>query len=124
MFPAVYREGGGDWRGLIACLDRVVPELPEDLAVIAGHGALSNMRELHAYLDMLKETTRIVEEHLRHGETAQQMIDAKVLARYDALGSGGAQTTDQFIVMLSKLLVPLPDPPQSGLSRAARSRSW
>lgn len=123
MFPAVYREGGGDWRGLIACLDRVVPELPEDLTVIAGHGALSNMRELHAYLDMLKETTRIVEENLRRGETAQQMIEGKVLAQYDALGSGGAQTTEQFIVMLSKLLSPLSPPPER-FDRAARSRSW
>lgn len=124
MFPAVYREGGGDWRGLIACLQRALPELPEDMTVIAGHGALSNMRELHAYLGMLEETTRIVEEHLRRGETAQQMIDAKVLAKYDALGSGGAQTTDQFIAMLGKLLVPPPGPPSSGPGRAMRSRSW
>jgi glyoxylase-like metal-dependent hydrolase (beta-lactamase superfamily II) len=123
MFPAVYREGGGNWRGLIACLDRVLPELPEDLTVIAGHGALSNMRELHAYLDMLNETTAIVEEHLRRGETAQQMIQAKVLAKYDALGNGGAQTTEQFVTMLSKLLPPLSPPPQR-LDRAARSRSW
>jgi cyclase len=123
MFPAVYREGGGDWRGLIACLDRVLPDLPEDVTVIAGHGALSNMRELHAYLDMLRETTRIVEEHLRQGETAQQMVETKVLAKYDALGSGGAQTTEQFTVMLSKLLSPLSPPPER-FDRAARSRSW
>jgi cyclase len=123
MFPAVYREGGGSWRGLIACLDRVLPELPDDMTVIAGHGALSNMRELHAYLDMLKETTRIVEEHLRRGETAEQMIEGKVLAKYDALGVGGAQTTDQFIVMLSKLLSPLHSL-STRFERAPWSRAW
>lgn len=108
MFPAVYREGGGDWRGLIACLDHVLPQLPDDAVVIAGHGALSNMKELHVYLDMLKETTAIVEAHLHRAETAQQMIDANVLAKFDALGKGGAQTTDQYITMLTKLLSAVP----------------
>ena len=106
MFPAVYREGGGDWKGLIACLDRVMPNLPEDAAVIAGHGPSSHMRELRAYVAMLKETTSIVESHLRAGETATQMNAANVLVKYDALGSGGAQSTSQYVEMLVKLLSP------------------
>jgi glyoxylase-like metal-dependent hydrolase (beta-lactamase superfamily II) len=104
MFPAVYTQGGGTWHGLIDCLDRVIPQLPEDTRIIAGHGALSDMKALHAYLDMLKETTRIVEEHLKRGESAQDMIHANVLAAFDSLGKGGAQTTDQYIGMLTELL--------------------
>ena len=104
MFPAVYTQGGGTWHGLIDCLDRVLPQLPEDTRIIAGHGALSDMKALRAYLDMLKETTRIVEEHLESGESAEDMIRAHVLAAFDPLGKGGAQTTDQYIVMLTGLL--------------------
>lgn len=104
MFPAVYPQGGGSWHGLIDCLEHVLPQLPDDTRIIAGHGALSDMKALHAYLDMLKETTRIVAEHLRRGESAQQMIRAHVLAAFDQLGKGGAQTTDQYIVMLTDLL--------------------
>jgi hypothetical protein len=38
--------------------------------------------------------------------TLDQMQKEKVLAKYDALGSGGAQTTDQYLAMLYGLLKP------------------
>ena len=34
MFPAVYREGGGDIKGLIAAIEHVVAEFPADTRVI------------------------------------------------------------------------------------------
>ncbi|MEP6483400.1 MAG: MBL fold metallo-hydrolase [Rudaea sp.] len=104
MFPAVYREGGGDWNGFIACLDHAMAEIPEGSKIIAGHGPLGDIESLKAYVAMLKDSTAIVREHRSRGETAQQMIAAHVLARYDALGSGGAQTTEQYITMVDKLL--------------------
>lgn len=106
MFPAVYRQGGGDWKGLIACIKRVLPTLPEDVVVIGGHGPVTHLPELRAYLAMLEDTTAIVERHLARGESAARMNELKVLARYDALGSGGAQTTAQYVEMLVKLLSP------------------
>jgi len=106
---ACYTQGGGTWHGLIDCLDRVLPQLPEDTRIIAGHGALSDMKALRAYLAMLKETTRIVEEHLDRGESAEDMIRGHVLTAFDPLGKGGAQTTDQYIVMLTGLLARAPD---------------
>jgi glyoxylase-like metal-dependent hydrolase (beta-lactamase superfamily II) len=105
MFPAVYRQGG-DWKGLIACLDAIVPKLPDDATVIAGHGPMTHMPELRAYVAMLKDTTAIVEAHLAAGETVDAMNAKRVLAKYDALGSGGAQSTDQYLAMLVKLLSP------------------
>lgn len=113
MFPAVYRKGGGDWKGLIACVKRVLPMLPEDAAVIGGHGPLARVSDLRAYLAMLEDTTAIVERHMALGESAAQMNERKILARYDALGDGGAQTTPQYVEMLVKLLSPAA-PEQSG----------
>jgi len=104
MFPAVYSEGGGDIRQLIAALEQIVSTIPADAHVIPGHGRLATMHDLTDYLAMLKETVRIVDGKIRSGATLDQMKKDKVLSKYDALGEGGAQTTDQYLSMLYKLL--------------------
>jgi len=104
MFPAVYAEGGGNIRQLIKTLEGIVKHFPADTHVIPGHGNLATMHDLENYLAMLTETVKIVETKLKEGKTLEQMTKEKVLAKYDALGNGGAQTTDQYLAMLYKLL--------------------
>lgn len=104
MFPAVYTQGGGNLKQLIANLDQVVTWLNPDTKVIPGHGDLATFEDLKAYVSMLKATTAIVEDGIKKGKTLEQMTSEKVLAAYDTLGSGGAQTTDQYLAMLYKLL--------------------
>ncbi len=106
MFPAVYTQGGGDIRQLILSLETILKEIPPDVKVIPGHGELATMKDLSAYVFMLKETTSIVEAAIRQGKSLEQLKEAKSLAAYDALGNGGAQTTDQYLAMLFKLLSP------------------
>ena len=104
MFPAVYSQGGGDIRQLIGSLDKIVVDFPADTKVIPGHGDLATMQDLKNYLAMLKDTVGIVEAGIKAGKTLDIMQKEKVLAKYDALGSGGAQTTDQYLAMLYNLL--------------------
>jgi cyclase len=104
MFPAVYTEGGGNIKQLVISLDKLLQQFPADTHVVPGHGDLATMKDLAEYTAMLKETIGIVETNLRNGKTPEQMKAAKVLAKYDALGAGGAQTTDQYLAMLCKLL--------------------
>jgi cyclase len=104
MFPAVYTEGGGNIKQLVISLDKILQQFPSDAHVVPGHGDLATMKDLAEYTAMLKETISIVETNLRNGKTLDQMKTAKVLAKYDALGAGGAQTTDQYLAMLYKLL--------------------
>lgn len=106
MFPAVYTQGGGDIRQLVRSLEKIVTDFPADTKVIPGHGDLATMQDLKNYLAMLKETIGIVEAAIKQGKTLEQMQKEKVLLKYDALGSGGAQTTDQYLAMLYKLLTP------------------
>jgi cyclase len=105
MFPAIYSEGGGNIKQLIAALDKLLLDIPADAHVVPGHGNPATMKDLADYVTMLKETVSIVETNTKAGKTLEQMKAAKVLAKYDALGSGGAQTTDQYLAMLYKLLV-------------------
>jgi cyclase len=106
MFPAVYTQGGGDINQLIVNLDKILARFPPDTKVVPGHGRLATIQDLADYVTMLKETTGIVKAGIRGGKTLEEMKSGKVLAKYDALGSGGAQTTDQYLEMLYKLLSP------------------
>jgi cyclase len=106
MFPAVYAEGGGNIKKLVLSLEKILMQIPADALVIPGHGRLATMQDLKNYIAMLKETTSIVETKIKEGKTLVQMQKEKVLAKYNALGEGGAQTTEEYIAMLYKLLSP------------------
>ena len=104
MFPAVYREGGGDIKQLIVSLDRVLAEYPAETRVIPGHGELATMDDLRRYTTMLKETVAAVETGLRQNKAPEDMRKDPAITKYAALGEGGAQTLPQYVDMLVKLL--------------------
>lgn len=104
MFPAVYTEGGGNIRQLVINLDKVIADIPADAKVVPGHGNLATMQDLKNYVAMLKDSIAIVDAGIKEGKSLERMTNEKVLAKYDTLGSGGAQTTDQYLAMLFKLL--------------------
>lgn len=104
MFPAVYSAGGGNIKQLVISLDKIIASTPSDALVVPGHGNLATMQDLKNYVAMLKETIAIVETKIKEGKSLEQMQKEKILAKYDDLGKGGAQTTDQYLAMLYKLL--------------------
>ena len=104
MFPAVYREGGGDIRKLIVSLRAVLAAFPADTKVIPGHGEVSTMTELRAYVDMLETTVAAVERGIREQRTAAELERDPAITRYAALGRGAAQTLTEYVAMLVKLL--------------------
>ncbi|MBC7934386.1 MAG: MBL fold metallo-hydrolase [Rhizobacter sp.] len=106
MFPAVYKEGGGDILQMIENLEKILRDIPEDVSVIPGHGKLATKKELSAYVEMLKETTSLVTIAIKQGKTLEQLEEKNFLNKYDELGDGGAQTTAQYLAMLFKLLSP------------------
>ena len=95
MFPAIYSEGGGNIRQLVRSLDQILANIPADAKVVPGHGRLATMEDLKNYVAMLKETISIVDANIKQGKSLDQMQKEKVLAKYDALGAGGAQTTPE-----------------------------
>ena len=87
-FPFVDRENGGSVRGLIANVDHVLSILPENAKVIPGHGPLSDKKGLRAFVAMLRGTMAAVESGIAAGKTADQLQSEKVLAAWDAWGTG------------------------------------
>jgi len=104
MFPGVYKEGGGDILQLITNIDKILADLPEDAKVIPGHGDLATKTDLMNYVKMLKETTTLVADGIKANKSLDELKKENLLSKYNKLGEGGAQTTEQYLAMLYKLM--------------------
>jgi glyoxylase-like metal-dependent hydrolase (beta-lactamase superfamily II) len=98
-FPFVDVASGGSVQGMIAATEKVAAELPADVKVIPGHGALSNMDDVKAFTKMLKETSAVVEKALDNHKTLEQMKQEKILAPWEKF-SGSFINSDAFIETL------------------------
>ncbi|HXX71343.1 MAG TPA: MBL fold metallo-hydrolase [Candidatus Acidoferrum sp.] len=95
-FPFVDVASGGTVEGMADACEKVAAQLPADVKVIPGHGALSNLDDLRAFARMLRETTAIVQKALADHKTLDQMKQEKILASWQKW-SGNFVTTDAFI---------------------------
>jgi cyclase len=64
---------------MIDAVRQVIAQLPADVKVIPGHGPVSSLDDVRAYLGMLKETRDAVQKALKDGKTLDQMKQAKLL---------------------------------------------
>jgi cyclase len=98
-FPFIDVASGGSIDGMIAAVEKVTGELPADVKVIPGHGALSNMTDMRNYLDMLKGTRGAVQKALDAHQSVDQMKQAKILEPWKKY-SGDFVSQDVFIETL------------------------
>ena len=71
-------------------------QLPADVKIIPGHGAISGLRDVRDYLKMLEDTMAAVQESLNNGKTLEQMKREKVLSPWQNW-SGSLITSDIFL---------------------------
>jgi cyclase len=98
-FPFIDVSSGGSVQGMIAAMEKVSAQLPPDVKVIPGHGALSNLDDVRAFTKMLKETSAVVQKAIDEHKTVDQMKQEKILAPW-AKWSGEFINADQFIETL------------------------
>lgn len=98
-FPFIDVNSGGSVQGMIAAMEKATAELPADVKVIPGHGALSNLNDVREYTKMLKETSAMVEKALKSHKTLDQMKQEKILAPWEKW-SGDFIKADAFIETL------------------------
>jgi len=65
---------------MIEALEKASTQLPADVQVIPGYGALSNLDEVRAFVKMLKETSTVVQKAIDDHKTLEQMKQEKILA--------------------------------------------
>src|SRR5437588_454287 len=102
-FPFVDVASGGSVQGIIDAMEKTAAQLPADVKVIPGHGALSNLDDVRAYTKMLKETSAVVQKALDGHKTLEQMKQEKILAPWEKF-SGNFVNTDAFIETLDNSL--------------------
>src|SRR5437660_8912468 len=78
-FPFIDVASGGSVQGMIAAMEKASAQLPADVKVIPGHGALSNLDDVREFTKMLKETSAVVENALKAHKTQEQMKQEKIL---------------------------------------------
>jgi glyoxylase-like metal-dependent hydrolase (beta-lactamase superfamily II) len=98
-FPFIDVSSGGSVQGMIAAMEKATAQLPADVKVIPGHGALSNLDDVREFTKMLKETSAVVEKALKAHKTLEQMKQEKILAPWKKF-SGDFVTEDAFIETL------------------------
>ena len=91
-FPFIDVASGGSVQGMIAAMDKVSTQLPQDVKVIPGHGALSNLDDVREFTKMLKETSAVVQNAIHAHKTLDQMKQEKILAEWDSKWSGDFKT--------------------------------
>jgi len=98
-FPFIDVASGGSVQGMIAATEKATAQLPPDVKVIPGHGALSNLDDVRAYTQMLKETSAAVQKAIDQHKTVEQMKQEKVLEPWKKW-SGDFIDSDKFIETL------------------------
>ena len=98
-FPFIDVESGGSVQGMIAAMEKVSAQLPPDVKVIPGHGELSNLDDVRAFVKMLKETSTVVQKAIDEHKTVERMKQAKILEPWKKW-SGDFIDADKFIETL------------------------
>src|SRR5262245_20577438 len=98
-FPFIDVASGGSVQGMINAMEKTIALLPPDVKVIPGHGALSNLDDVRAFVKMLKETSSVVQKAIDGRQTLEQMKQAKILDPWQKF-SGNFINTDAFIETL------------------------
>jgi cyclase len=83
-------------QGMISAMEKVAAQLPPDVKVIPGHGALSNLDDVRAFVTMLKETSAAVQEGINQHKTLDQMKKERVLAAWEKKWTGDFINADAF----------------------------
>ena len=78
-FPFIDVDSGGSINGMISGVESAIAQLPPDAKIIPGHGPVSNLDDVRAYVKMLKETRAAVQDALDKRMTLEQMKEKKIL---------------------------------------------
>jgi glyoxylase-like metal-dependent hydrolase (beta-lactamase superfamily II) len=98
-FPFIDVDSGGSINGMIDGVEKVVAQVPPDVKIIPGHGPVSSLDDVRAYLKMLNETRDVVQSALHQGKSLDQMKEMKLLDPWKKF-SGDFISEDAFLETL------------------------
>ena len=78
-FPFIDVESGGSIDGMISGVEGAIAQVPPDVKMIPGHGGVSSLDDVRAFVKMLRETRAVVQGALDKKMTLEQMKEKKIL---------------------------------------------
>jgi cyclase len=97
-YPNIDTESGGSLKGFAPAVDMALAKIDDNTQVIAGHGGLSNKKELTEFRHVMDTIARRAEKLFKAGKTQQQMVAAKPTADFDARWNRNTpRTPDQYV---------------------------
>ena len=100
-YPNIDRANGGSLNGMLDGLGFTIGLAGPNTKVIPGHGATTDRAGLVAHRDMILALRDRVEQQIKQGKTAEQVVAAKPTSDYDARVPGATpMTADRFIQQL------------------------
>jgi len=105
-YPFIDTANGGSLRGALEALDATMKPAGPNTKPIPGHGTIINRTDLVLYRDTIPAVRAKVQQMIAQGKTQQEVVAAKLTARYDAkvpgglLAAGAGTRDDWFVAML------------------------
>jgi len=87
-FPIADLSAGGNALAILENIDALLPLIPEDATLIAGHGPLSDKPELLRLRKMLNDTITLVREQVAQGRSLEEIVAAGAGDEYADWGYG------------------------------------
>ena len=91
-FPYVDLNSGGDVKGLIEHIEKLLTELPPDVKLIPGHGPLSDIDDLKTYHQTLVATTEVIRDQIESGKSLEEIKEAGLPKKWRSWGAGFIST--------------------------------
>jgi cyclase len=93
-FPYVDISAGGNALQMLAAIDRILPLIPADASVIAGHGPLSDRKDLADVREMLNYTIDFVRTRRARGLSLDAIKAEGFPAQHDEWNHGYSSASD------------------------------
>lgn len=88
VFPFVDINTGGNVFGFTKNIQAIIDSLPEDVIVIAGHGALTDLKGLRQYHEMLVATSQHVKQSVEQGMSLEKIQAEGLPSKWESWGTG------------------------------------
>ena len=91
-FPFIDLTGGGSVEGYLRNLGHIIENLPADVKVIPGHGALATLDDLKRFRDTIDESVGIIRKKMEDGKSADEIKAEGLPEKWKDWGGGFINT--------------------------------
>jgi cyclase len=103
-YPYIDPNNGGDVKGYITNLDKILALVDDNAKIIPGHGNLATKADLKTYRDMIVDIHDQVAAAVKKGKKVEDIPALDIAAKYDATFVSGFVKRKDFVIVLANAL--------------------